>query len=111
MNADQEAVASVARRHGIALIGEIEISDLGLDFRIAFGSDQDGGEWVLRFPRRPDVLPRAENEARVLGLLKSLPGCRRCRFSMLSLPSRPAPGSTSRQREPSSVALDRMPLD
>lgn len=70
MNADQEAVASISRRHGIALTGDIEISDLGLDFRVAFGADEEGRDWVLRIPRRADVLPRAENEARVLGLLK-----------------------------------------
>ena len=51
-------------------VGEIERNDLGLDFLAAFMTDETGQAWVLRNPRRPDVLPRAENEARVLGLLK-----------------------------------------
>src|SRR3954469_15086794 len=67
---DEETVAAIARRHGLALAGDIELNDLGLDFRAAFASDEGGTAWVLRIPRRLDVLPRAENEARVLGLVK-----------------------------------------
>lgn len=67
---DEETIATLARRHGLALAGEVETSELGLDFRAAFADDESGAAWVLRIPRRPDVWPRAENEARVLGLLK-----------------------------------------
>lgn len=67
---DEQAIASLARRHGLAPASAIEWNDLGLDFRAAFMTDADGTDWVLRIPRRPDVWPRAENEARVLGLLK-----------------------------------------
>ncbi|SIO56559.1 macrolide phosphotransferase [Singulisphaera sp. GP187] len=69
-DSDKEAVAALARRHGLTPIGEIELNDLGLDFRAAFTTDEDDTDWVLRIPRRPDVWPRAENEARVLALLK-----------------------------------------
>ena len=48
----------------------IEVNELGVDFRTAFATDEAGMAWVLRVPRRPDVLPRAENEARALRLLK-----------------------------------------
>ncbi|AGA28015.1 macrolide 2'-phosphotransferase [Singulisphaera acidiphila] len=65
-----EAIAALARRHGLAPVGGIEWNDLGLDFRAAFTTDEEGTDWVLRIPRRPDVWPRAENEARVLDLLK-----------------------------------------
>jgi macrolide phosphotransferase len=67
---DREDIAALARRHGIALAGEVEVNDVGLDFRAAFAADEAGRAWVLRIPRRPDVLPRAENEARALRLLK-----------------------------------------
>jgi macrolide phosphotransferase len=65
-----ESIASLALRHGLALTGEVEVNDIGLDFRAAFADDESGRAWVLRIPRRPDVLPRAENEARVLRLIK-----------------------------------------
>jgi macrolide phosphotransferase len=67
---DTQEITALAHRHGIAITGEIEVNDIGLDFRAAFGADEDGRAWVLRIPRRPDVLPRAENEAKVLRLLK-----------------------------------------
>src|SRR3954452_18379336 len=67
---NERAITAIARRHGLVLVGEIELNDIGLDFRAAFATDESGMEWVLRLPRRPDVLPRAENEARVLRLLK-----------------------------------------
>lgn len=66
----EQEMASLALRHGIVLSGEIEVNDIGLDFRAAFATDERGVDWVLRIPRRPDVLPRAENEAKVLKLLK-----------------------------------------
>lgn len=36
---------------------------------MAFAVASDGRRWVLRLPRRPDVLPRARAEARALALL------------------------------------------
>jgi macrolide phosphotransferase len=68
---DRAGIAATARRHGIAVAGDVEVNDIGLDFRVAFVADAEGGEWVLRLPRRPDVLPRAENEMRVLRLLRT----------------------------------------
>jgi len=69
-SADRDALVSLARRHDVLLVGDVEVNDVGLDFRAAFARDEGGVEWVLRVPRRPDVLPRAENEARVLKLLR-----------------------------------------
>jgi len=59
---DRATITMIAGRHGIAVAGNVEVNDVGLDFRVAFVTDQDGREWVLRIPRRPDVWPRAENE-------------------------------------------------
>ena len=67
---DEETIAAIARRHGLALAGDIELNDIGLDFRVAFATDEAGRPGCCGIPRRPDVLPRAENEARVLRLLK-----------------------------------------
>ncbi len=67
---DAAVVLALASRHGLALAGDLEINDLGLDFRVGFATDTAGRPWVLRVPRRPDVVPRAENEARVLSLVR-----------------------------------------
>ncbi|WP_422929119.1 macrolide 2'-phosphotransferase [Singulisphaera sp. PoT] len=67
---DESAIAARALQHGLKLEGDIELVDMGLDFRVAFATDASGTRWVLRIPRRPDVWPRALNEARVLRLLK-----------------------------------------
>lgn len=67
---DSAAITEVARRHGIQVAGGVEVNDIGLDFRVAFVTDMDGLDWVLRLPRRPGVLLRAGNEERVLRLLR-----------------------------------------
>lgn len=67
---DDAAVLDHARRHGLALAGPIAWNDIGLDFRAGFATDEAGLAWVLRLPRRPDVRPRAENEARALRLFR-----------------------------------------
>jgi macrolide phosphotransferase len=67
---DDSTIQAIARRHGLTLFGEIERNELGLDFFAAFANDESGTPWAVRIPRRPDVLPRAQNEARVLELLK-----------------------------------------
>lgn len=70
MTSETTAITELALRHGIKLTGPVEVNDIGLDFRAVFATDEAGIAWVLRTPRRPDVLPRAENESRVLGLVK-----------------------------------------
>jgi len=67
--ADLDKVASLARRHGLEPSGPIELNELGLDFQVGFLTDRGGVHWVLRIPRRADVLPRLENERRVLAFV------------------------------------------
>ncbi|TVX89669.1 macrolide 2'-phosphotransferase [Paenibacillus agilis] len=66
-----EEMVALAEKHGIHLRTEkVEINESGMDFLVAFATDTDGVKWVLRKPRRSDVLERADNEHRVLKLLK-----------------------------------------
>src|SRR4051812_22109882 len=37
---DERAITAIARRHGLALVGEIELNEIGLDFRAAFATDE-----------------------------------------------------------------------
>ncbi|MCR8844561.1 macrolide 2'-phosphotransferase [Paenibacillus sp. SC116] len=66
-----EEMVALAEKHGIRLQSEeVEINESGMDFLVAFAVDTDGVKWVLRKPRRSDVLERADNEHRVLKLLQ-----------------------------------------
>lgn len=67
---ENEPIFELARRHGLDLSGKMDINELGLDFRVVTAIDRSGIPWVLRFPRRPDVIEKIEREARVLSLLR-----------------------------------------
>ncbi len=62
-------ILALARRHGLDLTEILDINELGLDFRVATATDRAGGCWMLRMPRRHDVLPKIEREARTLRFL------------------------------------------
>lgn len=62
-------ILALARRHGLDLIEILEINELGLDFRVATATDRAGRRWMLRMPRRGDVVPKIEREARTLRFL------------------------------------------
>jgi macrolide phosphotransferase len=69
ISTDAELLAA-ARKHGLRLAAEsIELNESGLDFLVAFATDEEGVRWVLRAPRRPDVIEVAAGEARVLELV------------------------------------------
>ena len=65
-----DQIKAHAHHHGIDIVGEIKFNDMGLDFQVAFAKDKQGQEWVLRLPRRADVMHRAAYERRVLAFLK-----------------------------------------
>ena len=61
----------MAGKHGLSLSPEsVQLEESGADFLAAFADDTAGMPWVLRLPRRPDVLPRAASEGRALALLR-----------------------------------------
>ena len=67
----KDELLSAARNHGLVLgREEFVLNESGLDFIAGFGRDAAGTEWVLRVPRRADVLTSAEYEARALGLVR-----------------------------------------
>lgn len=67
---DTASITQLAAEHGLDIDEHsIEINELGLDFRVAFVRTIDAEHWVLRMPRRPDAMERAEIEARVLRVL------------------------------------------
>lgn len=61
---------TLARRHGLELRAEDARLDVsGLDFIVLHASDQAGIPWVVRHPRRPEVVPVARAEGRTLNLV------------------------------------------
>ena len=68
-----QEMLEIAGKHGVNLIPEgIEMNESGMDFLVGFAEEAGtGARWILRKPRRPDVLDRADNEARVLKLIQS----------------------------------------
>ncbi|WP_187263830.1 macrolide 2'-phosphotransferase [Pontibacter beigongshangensis] len=62
---------ALAQHHGLALQPDtFTYNETGLDFQVIHAFDKDQHPWILRLPRRPDVLPRADNEHRVLQFLQ-----------------------------------------
>ena len=68
--ADLDALLELASAHGLELDGAtLRTEEIGLDFRVAIATATDGRAWVLRIPRRPDVLDRAAVEQELLRLV------------------------------------------
>lgn len=66
----KEEVVKIAEKHGFQLKeGTFVFDESGLDFQVVFAIDQEGVEWTLRIPRRPDVFPRTKAEKTSLNLI------------------------------------------
>jgi macrolide phosphotransferase len=66
-----EELAALARRAAPDLeLSPVTLVDNGWDNRVLFADAADGSRWVFRFPRRPDVLPDVDREARLLAMLQ-----------------------------------------
>lgn len=63
-------VTGLAHDHGLMVdVDSIRINEAGLDYRVAFARTEDGQEWVLRIPRRPDVSDKIAAEAAIVGFV------------------------------------------
>lgn len=60
----------LAARHGLRLVGDITFNEMGLDYRVAFATDEKSQRWVLRLPRRDGMGPAIEREARILDFVR-----------------------------------------
>lgn len=68
-------ILKIARKNGLNLIEETAVlNESGMDFQVLFAEDESGVSWVLRKPRRPDVIKRGAYEGNILKLVqKHLP--------------------------------------
>lgn len=68
--ADLDELLDLASAHGLELErSSLRTEEIGLDFRVAIAHTDAGDGWVLRIPRRPDVLARAGVEGRLLAMV------------------------------------------
>ncbi|MCM3785409.1 macrolide 2'-phosphotransferase [Neobacillus mesonae] len=57
----------LARKYGLSFdTDEVKVTESGMDFQVGMAKDTSDVIWVLRKPRREDVLERARNEKKVL---------------------------------------------
>jgi macrolide phosphotransferase len=70
MGKTKEEIMDMMENYQIILKDDTLIfNESGLDFQVVFASDQFGNEWVLRFPRRPDVIARTRIEKNILAIV------------------------------------------
>jgi hypothetical protein len=67
MSAPIDDLIAAAARRGLNLASEgARLDTMGLDFVVLHARDAEGVTWIVRAPRRPDVVAAAAIEARVL---------------------------------------------
>ncbi|WP_078382120.1 macrolide 2'-phosphotransferase [Sutcliffiella halmapala] len=67
---NKELVVETARKYGLEVKEDsLVFNESGLDFLVAYAEDEKGEEWVLRLPRREDVMPRTADEKKALDLV------------------------------------------
>ncbi len=67
MTLTKEKVIEIAKDSGLDILADsLTFNESGLDFLVVFAEDANGAEWVLRFPRREDVMASTQKEKRTL---------------------------------------------
>ena len=70
MSKDMKQIKEITKKHNIILKEEtMQFNESGLDFQVVFAQDESGIDWVLRLPRREDVMPRTKVEKHALDLV------------------------------------------
>jgi macrolide phosphotransferase len=71
MNLTNDQIIELAKLHGLELQEDsLTRNESGLDFLVVMASNGQGEQWVLRIPRRPDVIPTARKERKILELVQ-----------------------------------------
>ncbi|MCY8515540.1 macrolide 2'-phosphotransferase [Bacillus atrophaeus] len=66
-----EEIVRLAHKNGLMVNREsAQVNETGMDFQVVFADDDTGVPWVLRKPRRHDVVERAAAEGNALAFLR-----------------------------------------
>ncbi len=69
----KQEVLELAHKHNLTIQeGSLQFNESGLDFQVVLATDTNGERWILRLPRRPDVLTSVDKEKRTLELIAPL---------------------------------------
>ncbi len=68
-----QAVLELAHQNGLNIQeNSLQFNESGLDFQVVLATDTDGERWILRLPRREDVLRSIDKEKRTLETIAPL---------------------------------------
>ncbi|RED54403.1 macrolide 2'-phosphotransferase [Cohnella lupini] len=85
-------ILDLAARSGLNVVAEsAEVNESGLDFLAVFAKTEDGESWVIRQPRRSDVVESAAYERKVLKVVQpylpvAVPDWRICTPELIAYP-------------------------
>jgi macrolide phosphotransferase len=66
----KQEVLELAHKHDLAILEDsLQFNESGLDFQVVLATDTNGEQWILRLPRREDVLQSVDKERRTLELI------------------------------------------
>ncbi|MBD2124894.1 macrolide 2'-phosphotransferase [Microcoleus sp. ZQ-A2] len=69
----KQEVLELAHKHDLTIQeGSLQFNESGLDFQVVLATDTNGERWILRLPRREDVLTSVDKEKRTLELIAPL---------------------------------------
>ncbi|MBD1870832.1 macrolide 2'-phosphotransferase [Cyanobacteria bacterium FACHB-471] len=69
----KQEVLELVHKHNLAIQEDsLQFNESGLDFQVVLATDINGERWILRLPRREDVLLSVDKEKRTLELIAPL---------------------------------------
>ena len=69
----KQEVLELAHKHDLTIQEDsLQFNESGLDFQVVLATDSNGERWILRLPRRSDVLTSVDKEKRTLELIAPL---------------------------------------
>ncbi|MGM7721739.1 macrolide 2'-phosphotransferase [Metabacillus sp. Hm71] len=72
MSKTTNQILELTEKHGLQVDADTFVfNESGLDFQVVFAKDRQQHEWVLRIPRREDVIPRTKPEKLTLDLVNA----------------------------------------
>lgn len=70
MSKTKKDVLEIIKKYQLEILEEsLVFNESGLDFQVVFAKDVNGKEWVIRLPRREDVMQGTELEKKILDLV------------------------------------------
>lgn len=67
---ETKEILQLAEEHGLQLQTDMTFNEMGIDFKVCFATDLTGKRWVLRIPRRTDLVSQIEQEKKILEIVK-----------------------------------------